>query len=143
MWVPGKAVSFNYRVLWVGNQRLRLDLLHQIKWKDDEGTMQQLDLYTVLSSEWDNVSDQLMIDQYTRQSIESKNRGDPKKCIREIIETWLRDEKSLKSNFACTWNGICSLLKAIQLSSASEYLEAALLADVSSFNNNLSEKGMF
>jgi len=125
-----------------GQLRVRLDLLRLIKWKDEFGTIQRLDLCSVLSSIWDRVSDQLMIDQYTRQSIERKKQGDPEKCLREVIELWLRDEKALSPNYPCTWNGLSLLLVDVKLSSASEDLRAALEADVSSFNNNIIEGGM-
>ncbi len=122
---------------FVGELKLTLDLLHLIKWTDGGGTIRKLQLYQALSSVWDQVSDMLKVDPYTKQSIKERNRGDPDKCIQEIIEIWLRDEKTLSPNYSCTWNGLCSLLEDVNLSCVSEELGKALVADVSSFKGML------
>ena len=123
----------------LGNSKLRADLLHLIKWKDEYGEVQTLHIYGVLSSIWDKVSDLLKLDSHTRIAIETRNERNPERCIRDVIEKWMQNEKGLSPNYACTWNGLLSLLKDVDLTTAASDLNEALVADISSFNNNLTE----
>ncbi len=123
----------------LGNSKLRADFLHLIKWKDEYGELQTLHIYGVLSSIWDKVSDLLTLDPHTRIAIETRNDRNPEQCIRDVIEKWMQNEKGLSPNYACTWNGLLSLLKDVDLTTSASDLKKALVADISSFNNNLTE----
>ena len=103
--------------------------------------MDTIRLYIILSSVWQKISDLLQLDGFTRKSIEIKNHGDPEKCIRDVIEKWINEGKALTTNYASTWNGLCSLLEDVELSAVCGRLKDALKADVSSFKNNMTSFG--
>ena len=108
--------------------------------------MEELELYTILATVLDKVSDLLKLNSFKMQLIKDRHHHDPEKCIRDVINTWILDGRSLSCNYKCTWNGLCLLLKDVQLSSIADDLEDALSAEISSFNDNwtANEKdGMF
>ena len=126
---------------FAGNQTITTDLLHLTEWKDQYGKMHKIRLYVILSSIWQEISDLLQLDGFTRDAIETKNHGDPKKCIRDVIEKWLNEGKALTTNYANTWNGLCSLLEDVKFSTVCGKLKDALKADVSSLKNNITSFG--
>ena len=103
--------------------------------------MDTIRLYEILSSVWQEISDLLQLNWFTRDAIETKNHGDPKKCIRDVMEKWLNEGKSLTTNYANTWNGLCSLLEDVRLCTVCGRLKDALKADISSFKNNKTSYG--
>ena len=127
--------------MYVGHHKVTNDLLRLIKWENKSGGMNTLRLYALLASVWEKVSDLMNLDISTTTTIATKYNGDPEKCIRDVIGRWMNDQEKLSANYKCTWNGICRLLKDLQLSSASSQLKEALAADVSSFNANTQRQG--
>ena len=116
----------------LGDKALVSRLLNMIKWKNDMGKMDNLQIYNRLCSDWEDIADILGMEE-VRNSLKLKPIY-KNSHIREVFTNWMEDKANIdkRSYYSCTWNGLCKLLDDIQHSSIRIDLEKALKSPESS-----------
>ena len=67
-----------------------------------------------LKSSWQSFGLQLGLYQPTLNDIDTKNRGDPTKCILDCLAAWLKGEDKVKERGGSTWSTLASALNKIK-----------------------------
>ena len=119
-----------YNIL--GDKTLVSRLLNMIRWKNELGKMEQLQIYNSLCSVWEEIADILGMEE-VRNSLKLKSTY-KNSHIREVFTNWIDDKANIdrRSDYSCTWNGLCKLLGDIKHSAIRIELQKALKSPESS-----------
>ena len=119
-----------YNIL--GDKALVSRLLNMIRWENEMGKMEQLQIYNSLCSDWEEIADILGMEE-VRNSLKL-TPAHKNSHIREVFTNWIEDKANIdrRSDYSCTWNGLCKLLDAIKHSTIRIELQKALKSPESS-----------
>ena len=65
-------------------------------------------------SSWQLLGLQLGLYQPTLNDIDTKNRGDPTKCLQDCLAAWLKGEDKVTEKGGSTWSTLASALNKIK-----------------------------
>ena len=60
-----------------------------------------------IRAKWELLGIQLGIDDGTIEAIESKNRGDPTLCLKDVLSTWLKENYDTQQHGYPSWRRLC------------------------------------
>ena len=86
----------------------KLKSLQFLTWRDDNGQRNQLNIVQALAKNWKSLGDYLDINSDVLDCFETKYRGDPFVCCREVMKTWIKQRESVSCT--PTWKELYDLL---------------------------------
>ena len=110
----------------LGDKALVSKLLNMIKWKNEMEKMENLQIYDSLCSDWEKIADILgMIKVRKSLKLIPVNNNSH---IMEVFTKWIEDKVNIdeRSDYSCTWNGLCKVLDDINHSTIRSELQKAL-----------------
>ncbi len=84
--------------------------LNILRWKDNFGNAKTIGILLSLSNRWIRVGDLLGMEKSTLDNIDTRKRGDPESCCREVFIVWMKQELY----YPPTWKGLHTLLMDLE-----------------------------
>ena len=105
---------------------LSLNSLSRIlKWKDERGNEQTLELMEKVSCKWLNFGLKVGLEIERLEAWERQYHGDASRCWLEVMRRWLNAGGT--RDYPTTWEGLCKLLTDVGYGHVSSLLQEALL----------------
>jgi hypothetical protein len=94
------------------SERVKIQQLTLIKWKDDQGQTQRFYLMDSIAYKWRTLGELLGLPFSKLQSLAAEHRDKPEECCRAVLGQWLDNPPP---DYPTTWQGLLELLKDSQL----------------------------
>ena len=101
---------------------IELRHLNIIKWKDENGEVQQFNLKDKISHKWRTIGNLLGLTSSKLQSLDDEYR-DPFECCRAVLDDWFF---SPPMNYPAKWKGLIKLLEDSTLDEVATELRTVL-----------------
>jgi hypothetical protein len=95
-----------------GSERVKIQQLTLIKWKDDQGQTQRFYLMDSIAYKWRTLGELLGLPFSKLQSLAAEHRDKPEECCRAILGQWLDNPPP---DYPTMWQGLLELLEDSQL----------------------------
>ena len=95
-----------------GSERVKIQQLALIKWKDDQGQTQRFYLMEKIAYKWRTLGELLGLPFSKLQSLATEHRDKPEECCRAVLGQWLDNPPP---DYPITWEGLLELLEDGQL----------------------------
>ena len=114
-----------------------------IKWKDDNGAIKELKIYSKIAHKWDVIANRLGLEPGQVKSIRSNNYDDHNR-VTDVLSHWFYNARGLPNakNYPKSWDGLINLVNDAELSEVAEELHTALSSTHNSVRGNLPENYM-
>ena len=95
-----------------GSERVKIQQLTLIKWKDDQGQTQRFYLMDSIAYKWRTLGELLGLTFSKLQSLAAEHQNKPEECCRAVLGQWLDNPPP---DYPITWHGLLELLEDGQL----------------------------
>ena len=107
---------------------LTIDNLIRLKWMDKHKQIQKVKILEEVCSEWKSMGELLGLTQGELKAIQKDQRGVYQECCKEVFYVWF---KKGKTKYTVSWDGLCELLRDMDLSALAKRLEEIFQVNIS------------
>ncbi len=80
-----------------------------LKWKNENGCIQKLNIQQTISSEWEKAGCLLGLSSDVLSSIKRNCTDDVERCCHSVFRYWLEEE--IGDDYPVSWGSVCTLLE--------------------------------